>query len=217
VSWVDRLVEPAARRRARGSRGPAAGSGASAGLAEVLAAADVTGARGVTLREVPFLTMVSVRAEASSSAARALGEVLGAALPGHVGATATAGAHTILWLAPDEWLVVSTEPAGPLVAALSVALGYARGDVVDVSANRTTLELTGAGARAVLEKGCPADLHPSSFGVGRAISTTLGPVPLLLWRTGATTWRLLPRSSFAEYVARWLVDAMAEFALPELD
>jgi sarcosine oxidase subunit gamma len=41
-------------------------------------------------------------------------------------------------------------------------------------------------------------------------------VPLLLWRTGDDTWRLLPRSSFADYTARWLVDAMAEFALPEV-
>jgi sarcosine oxidase gamma subunit len=24
-------------------------------------------------------------------------------------------------------------------------------------------------------------------------------------------WRLLPRSSFADYVARWLLDAMAEY------
>jgi sarcosine oxidase subunit gamma len=187
-----------------------------AGLDDTLAAADVTGARGVRLREVPFLTMLGLRAEPGSESARALGAVIGAPLPDRVGDTAASGAHTVLWLGPDEWLVVSTEPAGPLVAALSGALGHARGDVVDVSANRTTLELSGPSARDVLEKGCPADLHPSVFGVGSAVTTTLGPVPLLLWRTGDDTWRLLPRSSFADYTARWLVDAMAEFALPEV-
>jgi sarcosine oxidase subunit gamma len=187
-----------------------------AGLTDALAAADVTGARGVSLREVPFLTMLGLRAAPGSESARALGEVLGAPLPDKVGATASSGAHTVLWLGPDEWLVVSTEPARPLVAALSAALGHARGDVVDVSANRTTLELSGPSAREVLEKGCPADLHPSVFGVGAAVTTTLGPVPLLLWRTGEDTWRLLPRSSFADYTARWLVDAMAEFALPQV-
>ena len=187
-----------------------------AGMAETLAAADVTGDRGVTLREVPFLTMVSVRSEPRSAAATAIGEVLGAPLPDRVGSTATAAEHTTLWLGPDEWLVVSTAPAGRLVARLSVALGYARGDIVDVSANRTTLELTGPSARGVLAKGCPADLHPHAFGVGAAITTTLGPVPLLLWRAGEESWRLLPRASFADYVARWLLDAMAEFALPEV-
>ncbi|HET8604912.1 MAG TPA: sarcosine oxidase subunit gamma family protein [Marmoricola sp.] len=185
-----------------------------AGLSETLAAADAAGDRGVTVREVPFLTMVSVRAEPRSGAAVAIGEVLGAPLPDRVGSSATSGEHTALWLGPDEWLVVSTSPAAPLVARLSVALGYARGDIVDVSANRTTLELTGPSARAVLAKGCPADLHPQAFGVGSTITTTLGPVPLLLWRSGEESWRLLPRSSFADYVARWLVDAAAEFGLP---
>lgn len=187
-----------------------------AGLADTLAAADVTGTRGVSLREVPFLTMLGLRAEPGSESARALGQVLGSPLPDQVGSTASSGAHTVLWLGPDEWLVVSIEPARPLVAALSAALGRGRGDVVDVSANRTTLELSGPSARDVLEKGCPADLHSSVFGVGTAVTTTLGPVPLLLWRTGQDTWRLLPRSSFADYTARWLVDAMAEFALPEV-
>ncbi len=51
---------------------------------------------------------------------------------------------------------------------------------------------------------------------GRAVATTLGPVPLLLWQTGPTSYRLLPRSSFADYVARWVLDAMTEYAGPEL-
>ncbi len=72
------------------------------------------------------------------------------------------------------------------------------------------LELRGARARAVLDKGCPTDLHPVAFPIGRAITTTLGLVPLLLWRVDEDAYRLLPRSSFADYVARWLLDAMAE-------
>jgi sarcosine oxidase, subunit gamma len=81
-----------------------------------------------------------------------------------------------------------------------------------VSANRTVLELTGPQARAVLEKGCPVDLHPRAFGPGRAVATTLARVPLLLWQTEDETYRLLPRSSFADYTARWLLDAMQEYA-----
>jgi len=63
----------------------------------------------------------------------------------------------------------------------------------------------------VLEKGCPVDLHPRAFGPGRAVSTTLARVPVVLWQTGETSYRLLPRASFADYVARWLLDAMVEF------
>ena len=88
--------------------------------------------------------------------------------------------------------------------------------MVDVSANRTTLELSGPAARETLEKGCPADLHPRSSGPGTAVTTALGPVPVLLWQTGPTTYRVLPRSSFADYVARWLLDATTEFAGPRV-
>jgi sarcosine oxidase subunit gamma len=117
----------------------------------------------------------------------------------------------VLWLGPDEWLVVSQLPAEALVAALQEAVADAHAAVVDVSANRTVLELTGAAGRAVLEKGCPLDLHPRAFGPGQAVSTTLARIPLILWQVGPESYRLLPRSSFADYVARWLLDAAQEF------
>ena len=108
-----------------------------------------------------------------------------------------------------------TAPAhDPLVDALVEALGAERGAVVDVSANRTTLELNGDKAQAVLEKGSPVDLHPRAFAIGRAVTTVVGPIPVLLWKVEATTYRLFPRSSFADYLARWLLDAMSEYDGP---
>ena len=38
----------------------------------------------------------------------------------------------------------------------------------------------------------------------------------LLWQVGPETYRLLPRSWFADYGARWLLDAMQEFQGPRL-
>ena len=165
----------------------------------------------VALGEVPFLTMVSVRVTPRSPAARRVAAALGAGLPDGCGETSSAGDRTALWLGPDEWLVVSRSDDAPVVHDLSEALGADRGAVVDVSANRTVLTLAGPAARRVLETGCPVDLHPRAFGPGRAVTTTLGPVPLVLWQDDASSYRLLPRSSFADYVARWLLDAMAEF------
>lgn len=65
-------------------------------------------------------------------------------------------------------------------------------------------------------RGCPADLHSRALPPGTAISTTLGPVPLLLRQTWLTTYLLLPRASFADYTTRWLWDAMTEFASAEV-
>jgi sarcosine oxidase subunit gamma len=88
--------------------------------------------------------------------------------------------------------------------------------VVDLSANRTTLELTGPRASAVLEKGCALDLHPRVFKPGTALSTEIGGIPAILWKTGDETYRIFPRASFAEFLGRWLLDAMREYASTEV-
>jgi len=172
---------------------------------------EVGGDRPVTVVERPYLTMVSVRLDPSSPAASAVGGLLGAELPRSCGQVTSAGAHHVLWLGPDEWLVVSTTAPRTLLGGLTDAVKGVHAAVVDVSANRTVLELSGPAARSVLEKGCPVDLHPRVFEPGMAVATTLARIPLLLWQTGPETYRLLPRSSFAEYVARWLLDAAREF------
>ena len=185
-------------------------------LEQELRDATVTGARAVALQETPFLTLLSVRVDPVAAAGARVGAALGASLPTACGQTSSSGAHTTLWLGPDEWLVVSTADADPLIRSLLDALGGDPGSVVDVSANRTTVELSGPSARLVLEKGCPVDLHPWSFTRGMAVATIVGPVPVLLWQVGEASYRLLPRSSFADYLARWLIDAMREFGGPEV-
>ncbi|WP_121241758.1 sarcosine oxidase subunit gamma family protein [Kocuria sp. KSNUG] len=209
-------------------------------LAEAMREGAVEGARGVALREIPFLAMAGIRVTPGTQAAEALCGVVGLDLPEHVGqVTGSPEATVILWQGPDEFLLVAqdetavpaelTDPdrgpgalpslaTHPLVVRLARTLSDsgARGQVVDLSANRTTLELAGPSARAVLEKGCPVDLHPRAYPVGRAVSTTLGPVQVLLWRTGEERWQIMPRASFAQYTTLWLLDAMTEFAAPEI-
>jgi sarcosine oxidase subunit gamma len=186
-------------------------------LEEPMRRGGVGGSRAVSLRELPFLSMVSIRVDPLSAASGRMAGVLGAPLPQECGATSYAGPFSVFWLGPDEWLVVCPPDTEPVVPALLEALGDQPGSVVDVSANRTTVELSGPGALRVLETGCPLDLHPRSFAPGRAVTTTVGPVPVLLWQVDADTYRLFPRSSFADYLTRWLLDAMAELRVSEID
>lgn len=183
-----------------------------AGVARELMEKAVTGERNVRVSESRFTTMVSLRIDPTSPAARKLEGALGTTLPGSSGEVRTHGQHSVLWLGPDEWLVVSQMSADVLVTALTQSVAGEHAAVLDVSANRTVLELKGAAARAVLEKGCPLDLHPRGFAPGHAVTTTLARIPLVLWQVGPDFYRLLPRSSFADYVARWLLDASQEFA-----
>ncbi|MDI3406135.1 sarcosine oxidase subunit gamma [Streptomyces cavernicola] len=186
-------------------------------LEERMRAATVTGPRGVSLSEWPYITMVSLRVDPESEAAARIEKTLGAPLPRRCGDTTSAGPHTVLWLGPDEWMVVSQAEHPALTAELTEALDGDPGSVVDVSANRTTLELSGPMAREVLEKGCALDLHPRAFEPGQAVSTQVGPVPVILWQTDeAPSYRLFPRASFADYLARWLLDAIDEYARPEV-
>ncbi len=183
-----------------------------AGSARAMMERAVTGERSARVSEWRFTTMVAVRVDPASRAAAGIEDVLGARLPRSVGEVTAHGQHSVLWLGPDEWLVVSQMSADVLVPALEDAAAAEHAAVVDVSANRTVIELQGTAARAVLEKGCPLDLHPRAFQPGQAVATTLARIPLLLWQVGPQSYRLLPRASFADYVARWLLDATQEFA-----
>lgn len=211
------MAEPTIDTRASAGDGPVAlRTSPLAHLEEQMRAATVAGDRGVALTEWPFLTMVNLRVDPASEAADRIEKTLGAPLPRQCGHTTACGPHTVVWLGPDEWLVLSHADATAVVAELREALAGAPGSVVDVSANRTTLELSGPAARQVLEKGCPLDLYPRAFGPGQAVSTTVGPIAVLLWQVDdAPTYRLFPRSSFADYLARWLIDAMSEYRGPE--
>ena len=86
------------------------------GLADALAAADEAPAR-VRLSEVPFLTQLTLRVTPSTAAATAAGYALGAPLPMAPNTTSAAGEVQILWMGPDEWLVI-----GPTEARAQVVL-----------------------------------------------------------------------------------------------
>ena len=54
------------------------------------------------------------------------------------------------------------------------------GAVVDVSAQRIGVRLSGSRARDVLAKGCSIDLHPRVFVRGSAVQTTVGLAGVIL-------------------------------------
>jgi sarcosine oxidase subunit gamma len=190
--------------------------------AELLREAFETGSiRGIVeLREIAFLTMVGLRVPRDSDAGQRIASVTGG-LPATCGAVSRTGDTSVLWLGPEEFLVVAPVEAheslgGDLIQALREALGDDEGQVVDLSANRTTFELTGPRSRAVLEKGCSLDLHPRVFTTGTALSTEIGNIPVVLWKTGDESYRIHPRASFAEFLGRWILDGMREYASPEV-
>lgn len=159
----------------------------------------------------PFVAMVDVRVGGIDPEVTA---AVGTGLPEVPNSWVPAGSGRAIWLGPDEWLLTSTtEPPEQLEARVRAAVLPFGGAAADVSAQRITLRLTGSRARDVLAKGCSIDLHPRSFGRGDSAQTTLGQagVVLLALSDSGDDYVVLVRSSFAGYLADWLVDAALEF------
>jgi sarcosine oxidase, subunit gamma len=167
------------------------------------------------IAEEPFVTMVELRVDPSGPGAAAATGVLGIELPTTPSTYAKSADTTVIWLGPNEWLVTGTALAGhELEARLREVVTVHGGAAVDVSGQRTTLRLRGPRGREVLGKGCALDLHTSVFGGGAAAQTTVGRAGVILLAVddSGTDYRILVRSSFARYMADWLLDAAEEYS-----
>jgi len=147
---------------------------------------------GVTV--APYVAMANVRAATGH--------------PAPANTWVPAGDGHSIWLGPDEWLVTSPTETPWALAARLLAAGHDA--VTDVSAQRITLRLTGEHVRDVLATGCAIDLHPRAFPPGSSAQTTLARAGVILLALG-DGYLLLVRSSFAGYLADWLLDACTEF------
>lgn len=166
----------------------------------------------VLLREAPYFAQVNFRADPNDAEImQRLASTLGFALPVVPNTVRSEGDRRSLWLGPDEWLLVG--PDGKQDAfqdALRVGLAGAFGSIVDVSASRTVLEVGGPKARDLLAHGVSIDLDARSFGSDRCAQTLLAKAQVIIERREESAFNIYVRTSFASYVADWLLDAAAE-------
>ena len=164
----------------------------------------------LAIREVPFQVQVNLRGDPGAEGfGKAVRTVAGCALPG-ANQVSRGPDRSVLWLGPDEWLVVSADGEGADLAAEFLALLTGQHvSVLDVSANRTIFELSGEGAREVLAKGCSLDLFPRALAVDHCAQTLLANVQIILEKVDSLpTYRIYVRPSFARYLADWLLKAV---------
>lgn len=142
----------------------------------------------VEILELPPFRCTLLQATAEVAA------TLGLPLPAPLEAT-----DQVLWLGPEEWLLLA-EPgtlAGP-------------GSLVDVSDRYRALALHGAQAPTLLNEGCPLDLADAAFPPGRCTRTLFGKAEIILWRVHANEWRVLVARSFAPYLFALLHESRAD-------
>jgi sarcosine oxidase subunit gamma len=134
--------------------------------------------------------------------------VLGLRLPTVANTAVTENHKTILWLGPDEWLLVD-DPGkeADLVARLRSALEGIHSAVVDVSASRVVLVVRGPDAEEILAKAATLDFHVKGFPVGTCAQTNIARTQGLIHRIAHDEFRIFVRPSFARYLSAWLEDA----------
>ncbi len=182
------------------ARSPLAGRGED--LSRIAATTD----GAVVVEHVPFLAQVDVRLHPDAV------ERAPHPLPTRPNTAWEEGPRAALWLGPDEWLVLGPPGAGPeIVAEYHRALEGLHRSVVDVSANRVALEVSGIRGKDIMAKGCGLDLDRRAWTAGSCAQTLLARVPVILHERKETTGVLI-RPSYTNYLVDWLLEAAVEFA-----
>lgn len=172
----------------------------------------VNDGRGVWANEIPLLGYISLRGESRDpDFVEKVGSVTGVSLPIAPCTFATASGVKVLWISPDEWIVVcGRHRLGELINGLGSALQGIRSQVADNSGGYTQVLLQGPNALDVLQHASVYDF--AALEQGRVIGTTFGKSSVYAHRAG-DGFCLLMRRSFADYIWRYLIRASAPYGL----
>jgi sarcosine oxidase subunit gamma len=166
---------------------------------------------GVAFRELPRTGKIILRGDPTEKGFT--GAVRGALdidLPLAANTSSQGARLSALWLGPDEWLLLcAAGRAAAVIEALRAALSGRHAAIVDIGDARCAAHLSGAAARGVLAQGCAVDLHPRAFAPGTVAQTRLAQAEVILHRSAEDGFDIYVARSFADYLWRWLADAMA--------
>lgn len=169
----------------------------------------------VAFRELPGLHTIDLRVAPGTLAQAAVAEAMGMDLPGKpgetlVGSVPAGGEAHALCLAPDWWLIVGFKEAEQKLQILQLNKDY-HFSVVDVSGQRTTIELEGPKVREVLAHLWDQDLREKSFPIGGVSQGLMAKAPVIVCHLAPFRYRIMVRSSFALHLWKALVDAADEY------
>ena len=168
------------------------------------------GTVGLTFHVMEHLGKLNIRGDNSLKAA--VEAATGCHFPPLANHFETAGERHIVWLGPDEYLLLcESGKEKALYDTLTSTIKTNHFAITDVSDSLCTLSLSGAAVRDVLAKGCSLDFLPSKFGAGRCAQSLLAHAGITLMALPDDAFILICRTSFAPYVHDWLVDAALEY------
>jgi len=168
---------------------------------------------GIEIVERYPLACVNLRGAMSDAKfARAVTSVTDVAPPTRPCTCVTSLFVSVLWLGPDDWLVISETQSGDEIAArLRQALRAVPSAVTEVGDGRVVYALSGVAARTVLAKGCAIDFHPRVSPVDRCVQTLLAKASVLIHARAVDRFDVHVARSYADYAWAWFENATAEY------
>ena len=163
----------------------------------------------IYLAEKPFATTLEIRVKPNSSTAKKIEKVLKIKFPNKVGQTFKSKDFTVLTLGPDWWMVVGANLNHE--RKIRAAIGNEIASIVDSSAQRTFVEVSGKYAQSVLEHGFENNLDPKVFKTGMCVQGVLSRSPVIIYHGPVGVYHLYVRASFAQHLWNFLSDAATEY------
>jgi sarcosine oxidase subunit gamma len=167
----------------------------------------------VLLQEVPFTPGFDLRVDPESAGFAAVNSALGLTLGTEVGQVVKNESVSALTLGPDWWYLTSTSgtDTADVAALLAPVQEQHHVSVVDVSAQRTKIEIYGPNAKDVLAHYWEQDLRDSHYGIDRCSQGIIAKAPVILWHCCDNCYLVFVRSSFAAHLWAALVDATVDY------
>lgn len=159
-----------------------------------------------TLDVVMHTGQINLRARAKS-AIKAVEKELDLKLPQIPNTSACNAHHLILWLSPDEWLLLTEySKAQALASKLQVSMLKQPVAITDVSDNRVRLILKGKHCISVLQQGAALDVE--ALKPGDVVQTLFAKTQMIIQCVSSEEYHLFVRTSFKSYTEQFLQFAM---------
>lgn len=163
----------------------------------------------VLIKETPYIQMWDLRVDPASATFKKVESIIGFSLPLTVGASNSLSQVTALTLGPDWWLLVGADET--LMNQIQTQTTSEFISLVNVSAQRTCIEITGPQAKEVLQHSWEQDLDEVSFPDNACSQGLMARCPVIINKKAKSHYLIYVRSSFADHLFRFLIDAATEY------
>ena len=163
----------------------------------------------IKIQELPFVKKINLRFDPNNQDYMSLcSKILENIIPIKPNTYIQNEKLSIIWLGPNEWLIVSNDENDPC-EKLNDQIGDLETSVTDVSENRTIIRVSGKKINILLSKFLVLDLEKNLSTTGLCAQTLFVKVPVLLLRNNnneVPEVDIFVNRSYSKYIYDLLVD-----------